>query len=94
MPRKPWVEVHLDLYELLPNGEMILGIIDDTTRWPEIFFFRRATSTNVIRCLEQLFATWGNPETIITDNGSQFTSEEFRTYVKSIGTRLRLVTPY
>ena len=31
---------------------------------------------------------------IITDNGSQFTSAEFRTYIEYIGTQLRLVTPY
>ena len=37
-----------------------------------------ATSSEAIRYLRQLFAQFGIPETIVSDNGTQFTSTDFK----------------
>jgi hypothetical protein len=40
---------------------------------------RRATAKATVRALEnEVFCRWGYPSAIISDNGTQFTSEEFR----------------
>ena len=32
----PWHTLHIDMYGPMPSGEFILGIIDASSRWPEI----------------------------------------------------------
>ena len=43
---------------------------------------KNATSRNIIEWLELVFAREGYPESIVSDNGSQFVSEEFESYLK------------
>ena len=38
---------------------------------------KRPTSTNTVNRLHELFARYGVPDTIVSDNGTQFTSKEF-----------------
>ena len=45
-----------------------------------------------IATLRHLFATYGLPEQVVSDNGPQFTSEEFRQFLKS--NRVRLFTTH
>ena len=52
--------------------------VDAQSKWIE----DNATSTGTIRKLRQMFATYGIPETIVSDNGSVFTSKEFQQFVK------------
>ncbi|CAH8587988.1 unnamed protein product, partial [Dicrocoelium dendriticum] len=48
------------------------------------------TTSTTIRKLRQVFSRFGIPETLVTDNGSQFTSEEFATFCHTNGvTHLR-----
>mgnify|MGYP002803560887 CR=1 FL=1 len=42
----------------------------------------RSTSSTTIAALRHIFCNFGLPEHIVTDNGSQFTSEEFQRYLK------------
>ena len=53
-----------------------------------------ATSTVTIEHLRSIFATHGLPEMLVTDNGSVFTSEEFRTFTKQNGIRHSTSAPY
>ena len=45
------------------------------------------TSSKTITVLRQLFARYGLPELIVSDNGSQFTSEEFVEFMRSNGVK-------
>jgi transposase InsO family protein len=40
-----------------------------------------ATSTTAITALRHIFSNFGLPEHIVSDNGSQFTSEEFQEFL-------------
>ena len=44
--------------------------------------------------MKSCFATHGLPVEIVTDNGSQFTSEEFESYCSAYGIKHCHVTPY
>lgn len=53
-----------------------------------------ATSNNSISCLRSLFSQFGIPRQIVSDNGSQFTSSEFKQFCLENGIKLVLTTPY
>ena len=44
--------------------------------------------------LRNLFATHGIPELLFSDNGTSFTSEEFKEFVQKNGIRHRTSSPY
>ena len=48
----------------------------------------------IIKKMKSCFATHGLPAEIVTDNGRQFTSEEFESYCSANGIKHRHVTPY
>ena len=64
---------------------MFLILIDAHSKWIEAFHTPNATSSAVIEELRTVFAKFGLPETIVTDNGSCFTSEEFEQFLKKNG---------
>ncbi|CAL8087419.1 unnamed protein product [Orchesella dallaii] len=79
-PERPWQRLHMDLAGPL-HGEMWLIIVDARTNWPEVFSMNNnTTSTAVIHKLAECFARFGIPEQIVTDNGRQSTSQEFKKF--------------
>ena len=59
----------------------MLVCIDFYSRWPEVYFLRIISSTNVVSCLEKLFAIFGNPEVVFSDNGRQLKSRELSMFL-------------
>ena len=53
-----------------------------------------ATSKETIDKLRNLFATFGLPDQLVSDNGSVFTSEEFTEFVKKNGLSYVKVAPH
>ena len=53
----------------------ILTIIDTATRWPEAIPLRNVTSETICTALLDIFTRYGFPDTILSDNGTQFTSQ-------------------
>jgi hypothetical protein len=58
-----------------------ISIIDYLSRWLEVFLCGSVTSSMVIRCLIDIFAQWGIPEELASDNGVQFVSHEFEQFL-------------
>ena len=52
------------------EGKMILVVIDSHSKWIEAFVTNGATSQVVIELSRTLFAQFGIPEVVVTDNGS------------------------
>ena len=44
-PKKPWQVIHMDLCGPFPNGNVILALNDEYSRWSEVNAFRRDPST-------------------------------------------------
>ena len=52
------------------------------------------TAAKTITALREMFARYGLPEQVVTDNGLQFTSTEFRQFLTTNGVKHILCSPY
>ena len=93
LPRGPWVKVAVDLVGPV-NGKFILTYTDYYSSYPEAYILKEITSREVIKALTDIFARFGFPEELVSDNGKQFISEEFEAFLKSCGIRHIRVSPY
>ena len=75
-PTHPWSRLHLDFAGPFLNN-MFLILVDSHSKWLEVFQMSSTTSIAVIQHLCTVFAQFGLPATVVTDNGSNFTSLEF-----------------
>ena len=62
---------------------MFLVVVDAHLKWLEVFQMHTATSRATIQQLQALFAQFGLPQMIVTDNGPCFSSEEFTLFLKN-----------
>ena len=92
-PTRPWARLHLDFAGPL-FGKMFLVLIDAHSKWIEVFPTNSSTSTVVIEHLRTVFARFGLPETIVSDNGSCFVSEEFSSFLLANGVKHITSAPY
>ena len=92
-PQRPWSCLHID-YAGPFLVKMFLVTVDTHSKWIEADIVDNATSTGTIRKLRQMFATHGTPETMVSDNGSIFTSKEFQQFVKLNGINHVTTAPY
>ena len=74
VPSQPWQDLAADLMGPLPSGEYVLVVVDYYSRYFEV------TSATIIGSLERIFCFHGLPQSLETDNGPQFKSEEFGTF--------------
>ena len=81
LPDYPWQRVGTDLFAI--NGVNYLLIVDYFSRYPEVIKLSSTTSSSVIKVLKSIFSRHGIPETLVSDNGPQYTSQEFTDFSKS-----------
>lgn len=72
---------------------MFLIVVDAYTKWLEVLRMSQLTLHAAVTKLKRLFAPYGLPEQIVTDNATTFTSEEFQTFVKQNGILHTTSTP-
>lgn len=83
-PFLPWSKVATDLFEL--DGFHYLIMVDYYSNFIEVASLNNDTTTrNVIKHLEENIARYGIFDTLISDNGPQYTSAEFKSSVASYG---------
>ena len=92
-PDRPWKRVHLDFAGPF-KGSMFLVAIDAHSKWPEVVQMASTTSQKTIGALKAMFAAYGLPEQIVTDNGPQFVAEEFAVFMRSNGIKHIRSAPY
>ena len=90
-PQTPWERLHADFAGPIdPGRKMLLVMADASTKWPEIFLMDTTTSARTIEKLRTVFARFGIPKTVVSDNGAQFTSKEFQEFMSSNGIQHRM----
>lgn len=65
--------------------EMFLIAVDAHSKWPEVIPMKSTTSEKTISVLRSIFSRNGLSEQIVSDNGPQYTSDEFRHFMKKNG---------
>eukprot|EP00794_Sanderia_malayensis_P014512 gene14512-16018_t len=75
-------------------GFMWLVVEDAHCKWLEVIKLRTETSPTVAAALIRIFPVQGLPEQLVSDNGSQFTPEEFKKICELRGINDCYVTPY
>ena len=64
------------------HGSLRPPLVDYHSRWPEIRLLDRLTSTAIIVRLKSIVATHGISDVVVSDNGPQFASTEFRKFTE------------
>uniref|UniRef100_A0A8C9UY15 Gypsy retrotransposon integrase-like protein 1 n=1 Tax=Scleropages formosus TaxID=113540 RepID=A0A8C9UY15_SCLFO len=81
LPGRPWAKIGTDLFQ--HNGSEYLLCVDYYSKFPEIAKLTDMTSQNVIIALKSMFARHGIPDIVISDNGPQYASLEFKCFAES-----------
>ena len=76
------------------NGRDYLVIIDYYSRWIEIKQLTSLTSACVISRVKTVFITHGVPDVVVSDNGRQFVSDEFKRFVDEMCFTQHTTNPY
>nr|KAG5701731.1 hypothetical protein BaRGS_004333 [Batillaria attramentaria] len=80
-PERPFQRVGIDILET--RGVHYLVMVDYYSRFIEIVQLSNLTSSLVVSKLKTLFARHGIPETVVSDNATQFSSSEFQDFARS-----------
>ena len=89
---RPWEQVGVDLFDLVEK--MFLITVDYYSNFWEVDRLTSETAASVILKLKNHFARYGTPDRIISDNGTQFASEEFQRFSKEWDFEHRTSSPY
>ncbi|XP_061506862.1 uncharacterized protein K02A2.6-like [Anopheles gambiae] len=89
----PWQRVHVD-YAGPIEGDYFLLAIDSFSKWPEIIPTKTISSTATIRILRNIFARFGMPTVLVSDNGTQFTSADFAEFCNTNGVEHIRTAPF
>ena len=79
-----WERLHMDWGYVKDHGN-ILVIVDAGSGWIEAFPAGNRTSETVKIYLSQIFARFGIPKTLVSDNGPEFVSGDLKQWCESLG---------
>ena len=75
-------------------GDMLLLIIDAHSKWLDIHCVNSGTSSVTKDKMRSTFASHGLPEIVVSDNGSNFVSSEFKSFLQKNGIKHITSAPY
>ena len=78
---RPMEKIFIDFKGRLPRTSAghayILVCVDAFSKFVWLFPLREATTASTIKCLKSIFASFGVPKVLVSDNAKQFTSNVF-----------------
>lgn len=91
---RPWELIYVDFVGPLPRSRSgfsyMLVVVDGFSKFVHVHPMRSATSKSTVSCLKNhIFLVFGTPKIIVSDNGSQFVSHEYKSFLKNFN-----VTPW
>nr|KAG5693828.1 hypothetical protein BaRGS_004436 [Batillaria attramentaria] len=93
LPEKPWSRVHVD-HAINFMGTNWLVITDAYSKYPCIHPTSSTSTRATLDLLEEDFAHFGYPHTLVSDNATTFVSEEFQSWCKERGITHLTGAPY
>lgn len=92
-PEGPWEVISVDIAgpycKSSKQSTVLFILLDVFSKWVEIFPLRKAKAEYIIKCMKEVFHTFGVPRIVISDNGSQFVSNLYLDFC-----RLHGITPF
>ena len=79
-PQRPWATVGTDLFSL--SGHDCLVTVDYCSNYYEVDHRPNTLTETIVQVLKKHFACHGIPDTVVSDNGPQFSSEIFREFAQ------------
>jgi transposase InsO family protein len=70
----------------------ILVVVDKFTKWIEAVPVTLKDAASVVSFIKGIVFRFGVPNSIVTDNGSTFTSREFKEYCNEVGIKLQFAS--
>ena len=92
-PTRPWARLHVDFAGPM-WGRMLLVVIDAHSKWIEVEDMKEATAGATIQRLRAMFARFGIPESLVSDNGPCFIRKEFKDFLRKNGVMHITSAPY
>ena len=83
LPNRPWSKIASDIFEYQQNHYLLT--VDYYSKWPEITILKDLSSRQVINSLKSMYSKYGIPDELISDNGPQYASKEFKDFVNEYG---------
>lgn len=90
---QPWEVIHADFAGPL-HGVTFLVVVDSFSKWVEVRKMTTIQSGALIRELRGLFATFGVPAKLVTDNGPSFVSQATEDFLRKNGVAHVTGAPY
>ena len=75
----PWQKMGTDLFQYAGRNSLIMTYY--CSYWPEVFELNPANASSV-KARKQAFSRHGIPETVISDNGSQYSSKQYKKFAR------------
>lgn len=75
-------------------GKVYLIVVDAMSKWVEVDIVKSMSSAEVIRSLRRMFAIYGIPDLIISDNGTAFKSAEIQEFYEKNAIQYTTSAPF
>ena len=83
-PEKPWKHLHIDFAGPL-CGLMWLILVDAQSKWLEVIQMKSTKASKTVEVVRSLFSQFGISHQLVSDNGPQFVSDEYKQICKQNG---------
>jgi hypothetical protein len=93
LPQYPWQRVSIDFLGPFNTGDYAMVLSDNYSRFPVVEIIRSTATTTVVPRLDKIFAEFGIPQTLMSDNGPPFNGQPFADFATRLGFRHRKITP-
>ena len=92
LPMVPWTLVEMDLFT--HNDQSYLLVVDVTSRFPVFRKLTRETTKAIVTSLKGVYADFGLPKRILSDNGLCFKAREFHEFHEKLGVMVEHCSAY
>ena len=93
VPERPWQHIHADFKGPIGGKYYLHTFIDQYTKYPVVDVCTSTSWEQMEPMLETALSMLGNVESVTSDNGPPYSSENFRKFAKKMGFKHRKCTP-
>ncbi|XP_046608877.1 uncharacterized protein K02A2.6-like [Neodiprion virginianus] len=90
---RPFERIHIDFAGPF-MGAILFILVDAYSKWPEIRVVKNMLASTTIDVCTDIFAQFGFPEVLVSDNGGTYISSEFESFLKLHGIAHKFSAPH